>query len=71
MLYNGGPVQARVHYYDAARRRPGLPADVSALVSSIDPAATVVTLVNLSGTGARAVVVQAGAFGQHDIEEAS
>lgn len=40
----------------------------AALVSSIDPAATVVTLVNLAGAGARSVVAQAGAFGQHDIE---
>ena len=68
VLYNGGPVQARVRYYDGAARRPGLPPDVAALVSSVDPAATVVTLVNLAGAGARSVVVQAGAFGQHDIE---
>ena len=67
VLYNGGPVQARVRYYDALARRPGLPPDVAALVSSIDPVATVVTLVNLAGAQTRSVVVQAGAFGQHDI----
>jgi len=71
VLYNGGPVQARVRYYDGLARRPGLPPDVAALVSSIDPAATVVTLVNLAGAGARSVVVQAGAFGQHDIASVS
>jgi hypothetical protein len=71
VLYNGGPVQARVRYYDGLARRPGLPPDVAALVSSIDPAATVVTLVNLAGAGARSVVVQAGAFGQHDIAAVS
>ena len=60
VVYNGGLPQARVRYYDARRRRPGLPPDVAALVSSIDPAATTVTLVNLSGTGTRTVVVQAG-----------
>jgi hypothetical protein len=43
---------------------------VAALVSSIDPAATSVTLVNLSGTRTRAVVVQAGAFAEHDIATA-
>jgi hypothetical protein len=43
---------------------------VAALVRSIDPAATTVTLVNLSGTEARTVVVQAGAFAEHDIETA-
>ena len=40
VLYNGGLQQARVRYYDADRRRPGLPASVAALVSSIDPQAT-------------------------------
>jgi hypothetical protein len=67
VVYNGGPAQARVRYYDAAARRPGLPADVAALVSSIDPVATVVELVNLSGVAARDVIVQAGAFAEHDI----
>jgi len=67
VIYNGGPAQARLRYYDADRRRPGLPPDVAALVSSIDPAATGVTLVNLSGTRTRTAVVQAGAFAEHDI----
>jgi hypothetical protein len=66
IVYNGGHAQARVRHYDADRRRPGLPPDVAALVSGIDPAATVVTLVNLSGTHARTVIVQAGAFAEHD-----
>jgi hypothetical protein len=67
VIYNGGVAQARLRYYDAARRRPGLPPDVVALVTSIDPGATRVTLVNLSGTRSRTVVVQAGAFAEHDI----
>jgi hypothetical protein len=70
VIYSGGAVQARLRYYDADRRRPGLPPDVAALVSSIDPAATSVTLVNLSGTRTRTVVVQAGAFAEHDIATA-
>src|ERR1019366_2016073 len=36
-----------VRYHDADGRRPGLPASVAALVSDIDPRATVVDLVNL------------------------
>jgi hypothetical protein len=56
-----------VRYYDAARRRPGLPAGVAALVSSVDPEATVVDLVNLDPEEPRAVVVQAGAFAEHTI----
>jgi hypothetical protein len=67
VVYNGGPAQARVRYYDATRRRPGLPPDVAALVSAIDPAATVVDLVNLAGTAARDLILQAGAFAEHDI----
>jgi hypothetical protein len=65
--FDWNPVQA----YDASARRPGLPPDVAALVSSIDPVATVVTLVNLAGVESRAVVVQAGAFGQHEFMSVS
>jgi hypothetical protein len=68
VIYNGGLQQARIRYYDAARRRPGLPASVAALVSSIDPAATVVDLVNLDPEQDGTVIVQAGAFAEHTIE---
>ena len=43
---------------------------MAALVSSIDPAATAATLVNLSAAGTRTVVVQAGAYAEHDIDTA-
>jgi hypothetical protein len=68
VIYNGGLQQARVRYYDAARRRPGLPASVAALVSSIDPAATIVDLVNLDPEQDRTLIVQAGAFAEHTIQ---
>jgi hypothetical protein len=68
VIYNGGLQQARVRYYDADRRRPGLPASVAALVTSIDPAATVLELVNLSPEHDRSVIIQAGAFAEHTIE---
>ncbi|WP_042391688.1 hypothetical protein [Streptacidiphilus carbonis] len=67
VLYNGGLQQARVRYYDADSRRPGLPPSVAALVSSIDPQATVVELVNLDPTEDRTLIVQAGAFAEHTI----
>jgi hypothetical protein len=67
VIYNGGLQQARVRYYDADARRPGLPPSVAALVSSIDPEATVVDLVNLDPEATRRVVVQAGAFAEHTI----
>ena len=68
VLYNGGLQQARVRYYDAERQRPGLPSCVAALVSSIEPHATVIDLVNLDPEQARTVIVQAGAFAEHTIE---
>ncbi|MFD5540583.1 hypothetical protein ACFWIJ_22895 [Streptomyces sp. NPDC127079] len=67
VLYNGGLQQARLRYHDADARRAGLPADVAALVTSIDPEATTVELVNLSPGTDRTVVVQAGAFAEHTI----
>ncbi|WP_410675279.1 hypothetical protein [Amycolatopsis sp. cmx-4-68] len=67
VIYNGGLQQARVRYHDAHARRPGLPPSVAALVSSIDPEATVVDLVNLDPRAPRSVIVQAGAFAEHHI----
>jgi hypothetical protein len=76
VIYNGGLQQDRVryyyyyyyYYYYAGRRRPGLPASVAALVSSIDPQATVVDLVNLDPEHDRTVIVQAGAFAEHTLQ---
>jgi hypothetical protein len=51
-----------------ARRRPGLPPSVAALVSSIDPQATTIDLVNLDPDHERTVIVQAGAFAEHTID---
>jgi hypothetical protein len=67
VLYNGGLQQARVRYYDADRQRPGLPTCVAALVSAIEPHATVIDLVNLDPEQARTVIVQAGAVAEHTI----
>ena len=71
VVYNGGLQQARVRYYDAEAERPGLPPAVAALVSSIDPEATVVDLINLDPQEPRTVIVQAGAFAEHAIRSAS
>ncbi|WP_033220481.1 hypothetical protein [Kitasatospora phosalacinea] len=67
VLYNGGLQQARLRYHDGEARRAGLPPEVAALVTSIDPRATTVELVNLSPGTDRTVVVQAGAFAEHTI----
>lgn len=65
---DGGLLNARLRYFDPARKRAGLPQDVAALVSRMSDAGTTVTLVNLSTSAARTVVVQGGAYGEHRIE---
>ncbi|REE86530.1 hypothetical protein A8990_110140 [Paenibacillus taihuensis] len=68
-LYNGGLLMARLRYFDADARRPGLPADVAALVEKVEADRTVVKLVNLHPTQRRSLVVQAGAFGEHQFTD--
>jgi hypothetical protein len=65
IIYNGGLLIAPLRYFDAARGRPGLPADIAALVTRVEPDEIALTLVNLSATEARSVEIQAGAFGEH------
>jgi hypothetical protein len=73
-IYHGGLPLASVRYFDPCARRPGLPADVAALVEEVTADAVTVTLVNCAGSPAQAddrdVVVQAGAFAEHDIVSA-
>jgi hypothetical protein len=65
VIYYGGLPNARLRYYDADRKRPGLPADTAALVDRIEPSRVGVHLVNLHHTETRRVVVQAGALSEH------
>ena len=57
---------ARLRYFDPVRRRAGLPEDVAALVDSMTDDSINVTLVNLSAVDARELVVQAGAYAEHE-----
>src|SRR4029079_13175944 len=54
-------------YFDPDRRRAGLPEDVAALVSALSESRVAVTLVNLSQTARRTVVVQGGGYGEHQL----
>src|SRR4029434_3961794 len=63
----GSLLSARLRYFDPVRRRAGVPDDVGALVSELKDARTVVTLVNVSPTTPRTVVVQGGGYGEHQI----
>ena len=61
----GNILHARLFYYDPARKRPGLPEQVAALVDAIAPSSVRVRVVNLDPSRARRVIVQAGAYGEH------
>lgn len=64
-IYNGGLPNVSVRYFDADEKRPGLPADVAALVSRVDRDGIDLSLCNLHPTQSRRLVVQAGAYGEH------
>lgn len=65
IMYNGGLLHASVRYFDPVRRRPGVPADVAALVTRVEKERIELQLVNLNAFEPRAVIVQAGAYGEH------
>ncbi len=71
LVYHGGLLHVRLRYFDRQARRPGLPPDVAALVHQLDADSAVVTLVNISPLAARQLIVQAGAFGEHEFTAAS
>jgi hypothetical protein len=63
----GNTLVARLRYFDANTRRPGLPEDVAALVERLTADETTVTLVNTNQLQSRTIMVQGGAYGEHEI----
>jgi len=63
----GGLLYARLRYFDPVRRRAGVPEDVAALVSELSDTQTTVTLVNLSPSQPRTVIVQGGGYSEHQL----
>jgi hypothetical protein len=59
-------LHTRVRYFDPALRRAGLPADVASLVTKMDQGLTDITLVNINQLEPRDVVIQTGAYGEHE-----
>ena len=59
------PIHAQLRYFDPVERRAGLPEDVAALVSRIEPQRVTFTLVNTSMLQPRIVTVQTGGYGEH------
>jgi hypothetical protein len=64
---SGGLLNARLRYFDPERKRSGVPEDVAALVSELSDTRVTVTLVNLSASQARTLVVQGGGYGEHQL----
>ncbi len=65
-LYGSGDVlRSQVRYFDGERRRAGLSEDVAALVEQITPEGITLTLANTSTVHTRRVIVQTGAYGEH------
>lgn len=65
--HQGAPLHCRVRYFDPIRRRAGLPEDVAALVEKLSADATVLTLVNVNQSEPRELIVQGGAYGEHQL----
>jgi len=66
-VYHGGMLHCRLFYFDPEHNRPGLPADVAAMVVPTSAGAVDATLVNLHSSQWRRVVIQGGAFGEHEL----
>lgn len=67
----GEMLHARLRYFDAERRRPGLPEGVAALIASMSRENTKLELVNTNVAERRRVLVSAGAYGEHRFESAN
>ncbi len=64
-------LHSRVRYFDPERRRSGAPEDVAALVEKLAADSVTLTLLNTNKADARTVVVQAGAYGEHQFQSVS
>ena len=63
----GEPLHARVRYFDPTERRAGIPQDVAALVEGITDTTTTLSLANVNQVTTRQVIVQTGAYGEHQV----
>lgn len=63
----GSPLHCQLRYFDPEHRRAGIPEDVAALVEQMDDDSVTLTLVNVNQVDARTVVVQGGAYAEHQL----
>jgi hypothetical protein len=66
--HRGSILFSRLRYFDPVQRRAGLPDDVAALVKRLTDDEVTVTLVNTSQTVRRELIVQAGAYAEHQFD---
>ncbi len=59
-------LHTRVRFFDPEQRRAGLPSDVASLVTKMEEGLTQITLVNINQLEPREVVIQTGAYGEHE-----
>jgi hypothetical protein len=64
----GSVLHSRLRYFDPVARRAGLPPDVAALVERMTDDQTIVSLVNINQIEGRTVMVQTGAYGEHQCQ---
>ena len=67
VVYHGGLLHTSLRHFDPATGRPGLPSDVGVLVRRIDAQGIEVEVQNLSPLHERELVLQGGAFAEHEI----
>ena len=63
----GEPLHARVRYFDPENQRAGIPEDVAALVENMTDNKTTLSLVNLDQSNPKKLVVQTGAYAEHQV----
>lgn len=61
----GAVLHCRLRYFDPQRRRAGIPEDVAALIDTVQDDRVAVRLVNVSQTEPRELIVQCGAYAEH------
>lgn len=65
--HRGSILHCRLRYFDSIKRRAGIPEDVAALVEQMSAEEATLVLVNVNQVEARTVVLQAGAYAEHQL----
>jgi len=64
-LWHGQLLLGRFFYFDPQRKRPGISEDCAALIDSLCDDGATLTLINMSKDKTHTVLVQTGAYGEH------